>query len=115
MENSEFEFPIAIFAPSHDDIVFCGKVITRETKEVPLLRKSVSSGQIGVLFSWLRSISGKKIRTGKSGIPLQMELSDIKARQERNTLKSVKVPATAEDYDGELVRRLKRYYGDMST
>ncbi|OIV90140.1 hypothetical protein TanjilG_01594 [Lupinus angustifolius] len=85
-----------------------------------------SSGSITSIFSGLRSSSGKENRYQKIGgsrkhyngmfgtvkFPLQMELSDMKMRQERREKPLPKLPAMEEDNGGEgcweLIRPLKR-------
>lgn len=110
----EFEFPTAISDPaakaaSQNDIVFCGKIIGRQTDSNPAdtIRKNpflVRSESIGKLnsgrhrgsISYLQSSSDGEHRRRSSGSwkhhnglfgvlkhPLQMELSDIKTRQGR--------------------------------
>ncbi|KAK7381047.1 hypothetical protein VNO78_33571 [Psophocarpus tetragonolobus] len=142
MKNSEFEFP-ATDSPTAvpNDVVFCGKVITRRTelasapqgeRENRAMLKS-ESGRVSGFGSWLRSPSGKDFRCRRSEscrrryngmfgtvkFPLQMELTDIKMRQDRRELPPTpplppRVPAEDDgDCDGgescwELVRPLRR-------
>ncbi|KAG4926794.1 hypothetical protein GmHk_19G054198 [Glycine max] len=102
MKRSEFEFPATDFYSAiPSDVVLFGKVITRRTEPGPdkrenrvLSKSESSSGRSNGFMSWLRSPSGKKnrCRRSESGrsryktvlkFPLQMELSDIKKRQDR--------------------------------
>ena len=141
MKRSEFEFPATVFPSAlSDDVVLFGKLITRRTGEpgpAPyeksenrvLLRSESSSGGTNGFVSWLRSPSGRegRCRRSESGrrsyktvlkFPLQMELSDIKKRQDRREpLPPPPLPIiTAKDEgdsDGgescwELVRPLRR-------
>ncbi|KAG5136796.1 hypothetical protein JHK82_021527 [Glycine max] len=84
----EFDFPAAVNYVSGgvpNDVVFCGKVITRRPEEVEtraLLRSETSNGYVAWL--WLPS--------GMMKFPLQMELSDIKMRQERRELPPPPMP-----------------------
>lgn len=137
MKRSEFEFPATVFPSAvSDDVVLFGKLITRRTGEpgpAPceksenrvLLRSESSSGGTNGFVAWLRSPSGRESRYRKSEscrsrykmvlkFPLQMELSDIKMRQERREPMPQPPPpprVTAKD-DGEscweLVRPLRR-------
>ncbi|QCD96123.1 hypothetical protein DEO72_LG6g825 [Vigna unguiculata] len=128
MERSEFEFPATASVSSAvpDDIVFCGKVITRRSEsETRVLLRSESSGRTNGFVAWLRSPSGRESRCRRSEscrrrynkvfgavkFPLQMELSDIKMRQDR--IESRPPPRfTAKDDGGEscweLVRPMRR-------
>lgn len=109
MKRSEFEFPATVISTTvPNDVVFCGKVITRRTEpgsaqqdegETRSLLRSESSGRVNGFSAWLRSPSGREIRCRRSEsfqrrkhyngmfgtvkFPLQMELSDIKMRQDR--------------------------------
>ncbi|KAK7316143.1 hypothetical protein VNO77_34915 [Canavalia gladiata] len=140
MGRSEFEFPAAVFSSAvPNDVVFCGKVITRRTEpgsepemrnesvEKRFLLRSESSSKSNRFVAWLRSPSGREIRCRRSessrkrynGIlgtvkfPLQMELSDIKMRQERREPLPMPKFAAKDDGDNgesywELVRPLRR-------
>ncbi|KAG4947678.1 hypothetical protein AAZX31_15G248000 [Glycine max] len=127
-EEFEFEFPAAVYVSGGvpNDVVFCGKVMTRRTEGETraLLRSETSNG----FMAWLRSPSGRESRryrriescrrryNGMFGtvmkFPLQMELSDIKMRQERRELPPT-MPKVAAKGDGgescwELVQPLRR-------
>ncbi|BAU01614.1 hypothetical protein LR48_Vigan10g205700 [Vigna angularis] len=142
MQRSEFEFPATDYSGCvADDVVFCGKVITRRTEPGPapqneskawVLPRSESSGRTNGIVTWLRSPSGKEKRWRRSEscrkrksemfgtvlkFPLQMELSDIKMRQDRRECPPPplppRVPAKDDDDEGgescwELVRPLRR-------
>jgi len=131
MEGSEFEFPLATgtaFGAVPDDVVFCGKVIKRRSEsEIRAPLRSESSRRPNGFVAWLRSPSGREIRCRRSEsfqrryngafgavmkFPLQMELSDIKMRQDRRDSRPPPPRFTALD-DGdescwELVRPLRR-------
>ena len=137
MKRSEFEFPaIDVSSAVPNNVVLFGKVITRRTEpagpasesENRVLSKSrSSSGRTNGFVSWLRSPSGRegRCRRSESGrrsyktvlkFPLQMELSDIKKRQDRREPLPPpplpRIPAK-DDGDGgescwELVRPLRR-------
>ncbi|KAK7271883.1 hypothetical protein RJT34_28137 [Clitoria ternatea] len=137
--HSEFEFPATVFSISNsvpNNVVFCGKVITRRTEPASsggegrvLWRSESFSGPSNQFVAWIRSPSGRENRWRRSEssrkryngmfgtvkFPLQMELSDIKMRQERREpLPLPKIPAKDDgDKDGgescwELVRPLRR-------
>ncbi|KAK7364845.1 hypothetical protein VNO80_13589 [Phaseolus coccineus] len=142
MQRTEFEFPATDFATVvADDVVFCGKVITRRTEPGPapqsetktrVLPRSESSARTNGIVTGLRSPSGKEKRWRRSEscrkhkgemfgtvlkFPLQMELSDIKMRQDRRECLPPPLPPRAppkddEDDGGEscweLVRPLRR-------
>ncbi|KAG4911989.1 hypothetical protein AAZX31_19G046900 [Glycine max] len=133
MKRSEFEFPATDYSSAvPNDVVLFGKVITRRTEPGPdkrenrvLTKSESSSGRSNGFMSWLRSPSGKEIRCRRSEsgrsryktvlkFPLQMELSDIKKRQDRREPLPPLPRVTAEcDGDGgescwELVRPLRR-------
>ncbi|KAG5015846.1 hypothetical protein JHK85_021982 [Glycine max] len=90
----EFDFPAAVNYVSGgvpNDVVFCGKVITRRPEEVEtraLLRAAGAGGA--------RVAGGDSRYNGMFGtvmkFPLQMELSDIKMRQERRELPPPPMP-----------------------
>ena len=135
MKRSEFEFPaIDVSSAVPNNVVLFGKVITRRTEPGPdksenrfLSRSESSSGRSNGFVSWLRSPSGRegRCRRSESGrrsykpvlkFPLQMELSDIKKRQDRREPLPPpplpRIPAK-DDGDGgescwELVRPLRR-------
>ena len=135
MKRSEFEFPATDYSSAvPNDVVLFGKVITRRTEPGPdkrenrvLTKSESSSGRSNGFMSWLRSPSGKEIRCRRSEsgrsryktvlkFPLQMELSDIKKRQDRREPLPPpplpRIPAK-DDGDGgescwELVRPLRR-------
>ncbi|KAK4272134.1 hypothetical protein QN277_020726 [Acacia crassicarpa] len=124
-DHVEFEFPTAISdsgtnAALQNDIVFCGKILGRQTdpnpsdtvRKNPFLVRSESIGKINSgrhsgLVSYLKSSSDGEHRrrnswswryhNGLFGVlkyPVQMELSDIKTRQERMEPTSLpKLPA----------------------
>lgn len=130
MQRAEFEFPATDFSGAvADDVVFCGKVITRRTEPSPALQsesktrvlpRSESSGQTSGILTWLRSPSAKEKRWRRNDtclkrksemfgtvlkFPLQMKLSDIKMRQDRRECLPPpplppRVPAKDDDYDG---------------
>ncbi|BAU01615.1 hypothetical protein LR48_Vigan10g205600 [Vigna angularis] len=142
MQRSEFEFPATDFSGAvADDVVFCGKVITRRTEPSPapqsesktrVLPRAESSGHTSGILTWLRSPSAKEKRWRRNEscrkrktemfgtvlkFPLQMELSDIKMRQDRRECLPPpplppRVPSKDDDDDGgescwELVRPLR--------
>ncbi|XP_061341886.1 uncharacterized protein LOC133288195 [Gastrolobium bilobum] len=106
-DSFDFEFPTVISSSAvPNDVVFWGKVITRETQPVgknqsPFLLRSESSscrpnraaGPVRSVSTgenrWRRSDSNSSSRKHRNGLfgmvkfPLQMDLSDIKTRQER--------------------------------
>ncbi|CAJ1947513.1 unnamed protein product [Sphenostylis stenocarpa] len=139
MKRSEFEFPATISSSDvADDVVFCGKVITRRTEPGPapqrdsetrVLLRSESSGRTNRFSAFLRSPSGREFRCRRSEscrkryngmfgtvkFPLQMELSDIKTRRERREALPPPPPVLTAKDDGdgrescwELVRPLRR-------
>ncbi|CAJ1958265.1 unnamed protein product [Sphenostylis stenocarpa] len=130
MKHSEFEFPatVAVSSAVPDDVVFCGKVITRRTEsETRLLLRSDSSGRTNGFVAWLRSPSGRESRCRRSEsfsrryngmfgavmkFPLQMELGDIKMRQERRESRPPPPRVMVKNDGGEscweLVRPLRR-------
>ncbi|KAL2335243.1 hypothetical protein Fmac_016456 [Flemingia macrophylla] len=133
MKRSDFEFPAAAVSAGAvpNDVVFCGKVITRRTeplddeRENRLLLRSESCGRSNGFVAWLRSPSGRESRCRRSEssrrrysgmfgavkFPLQMELSDIKMRQERRDPPSLpRAPAIDDGGEScwELVRPLRR-------
>ncbi|KAL9323723.1 hypothetical protein ACSQ67_008580 [Phaseolus vulgaris] len=143
MQSSEFQFPATdVASAGADDVVFCGKVITRRTEPGPapqsesktrVLPRSESSARSNGIVTWLRSPSGKGKRWRRSEscrkhkgemfgtvlkFPLQMELSDIKMRQDRRECLPPPIPPRVlpkeeEEDDGgescwELVRPLRR-------
>jgi hypothetical protein len=98
----DFEFNTGSTNSLSNDVVFCGKVISRKTEPGSALQKKQTEGekmsnQKNVFIAGLRSPSGRENRWRRSdsdrksyiGIfgtlkfPLQMGLSDIKMRQER--------------------------------
>ncbi|KAK7266835.1 hypothetical protein RIF29_19492 [Crotalaria pallida] len=131
MAQSDFEFPLPIISTATpNDVVFCGKLITRQTEPAPRPQKPKSAAPSTGIFSGLRSRSGMENRYRKIGsssghkhyngllgaavkFPLQMELSDMKMRQERREpFLRPKMPVTVEECGGEscweLVRPLRR-------
>ena len=129
MERSEFEFPTTASGSSAvpDDVVFCGKVITRRSEsETRVLLMSESLGRTNGFVAWLRSPSGREIGCRRSesfqrrynGVfgavkfPLQMELSDMKRRQDRRDMPPPPPRFTAKEDGGEgcweLVRPMRR-------
>ncbi|CAL0299141.1 unnamed protein product [Lupinus luteus] len=125
IDHSNFDFPITIPTASPNHVLFCAKLITRQSQPLHKPNSSFSTCQI---FSKLRSSSGKENRYQKIGgsrnrkhyngmfgtvkFPLQMELGDMKMRQERREKPLPKIPAMEEDNGGEscweLMRPLKR-------
>jgi hypothetical protein len=100
--RSDFEFNSGFINTLPNDVVFCGKVISRKIKPDSALQKKQTEGEntfdrknifIAGLRSpsgrenlWQRSDSDRKSYTGIFGtvkFPLQMGLSDMKMRQER--------------------------------
>ncbi|RDY04038.1 hypothetical protein CR513_12305, partial [Mucuna pruriens] len=137
MNRSEFEFPATAFSSAvPNDVVFCGKVITRRTEPGPapqdesenqVLLRSESSVRTNGFVPWLRSPSGRDNRWRRSEscrrryngmfgtvkFPLQMELSDIKMRQDRRSPPPLPMVPAKDGGDGgdscwELVRPLRR-------
>nr|KYP44996.1 hypothetical protein KK1_033457 [Cajanus cajan] len=137
MKRSEFEFPATVVSSAvPNDVVFCGKVITRRTEpgldeesENRVLLRSETCGRTRAngFVAWLRSPSGRESRCRRSEscrrryngmfgtvkFPLQMELSDIKMRQERREPPSLPMAPAKDGGDGgescwELVRPLRR-------
>ncbi|PNX93331.1 hypothetical protein L195_g016482 [Trifolium pratense] len=92
-KRTDFEFPTSVSSELSNDVVFCGKVITRKTEpdSAPQKRKdnAIVAGiklPSGRENRYRRSGSERKNFSGMFGIakfPLQMELSDMKMRQER--------------------------------
>lgn len=98
----DFEFPTTL-GVQQNNIVFCGKVITRRVEPIPTPHQT--KRQSNMFVASLRLPYGKESRCHRSGnesksrsgsvkksyigvfgmikLPLQMELSDIKMRQER--------------------------------
>ncbi|KAL1291875.1 hypothetical protein HN51_060373 [Arachis hypogaea] len=138
--HSNFEFPKAVSPTVPNDVVFCGKVITRQTRPDSELSKpetlaKQNSGRTNGFTALLRSPSCMERRCRKScssnnkryngmfgtvKFPLQMDLSDIKMRQERNEPAPLpKFPSEEGCSDGgescwELVRPLRRRGALMS-
>lgn len=130
MTRTEFEFNTGIISVPSNDVVFCGKVITRKSEpgSAPQLTKTEeekSSDRKNVFVAGLRSPSGREKRWRRSGsnnksytgmfgtvkFPLQMDLSDIKMRQEkREAMAAAKLPAEGGVREScwELVRPLRR-------
>lgn len=119
--RTDFEFPASTFGELPNDVVFCGKVITRKTEPGPAPQTKRDTAFVvgnrtssGVENRYRRCRSERKSYNGMFGtakFPLQMELSDIKMRQERR--EPVALPKfPAEDGGGEscweLVRPLRR-------
>ncbi|CAJ1947511.1 unnamed protein product [Sphenostylis stenocarpa] len=139
MQRAEFQFPATDFSSAGPaDVVFCGKLISRRVEPGPapqnesenrVLSRSESSGGTNVSVTRIRSPSGmrrsescRKRNNGMFGtvlkFPLQMELSDIKMRQNRRECRPPPLPprvSAEDDVDGdggescwELVRPLRR-------
>ncbi|KAJ1391541.1 hypothetical protein SESBI_36524 [Sesbania bispinosa] len=129
--RSDFEFPTSVpqTGAVPNDVVFCGKVISRQTELGPAPQASAESekplGRANGFTAWSRSPSGRENRCRRSDscrkryngmfgtvkFPLQMELSDIKMRQERREpmpLSKVPVEENGGDSCWELVRPLRR-------
>ncbi|GAU32204.1 hypothetical protein TSUD_277840 [Trifolium subterraneum] len=128
--QTDFEFPTSVSNVSNEvsqDVVFCGKVITRKTEpdSAPQMKRNI------VVVAGIKSSSGRENRYRRNGserksfsgmfgiakFPLQMELSDIKMRQERKVPMPLKF--TAEEDGGgescwEMVRPLQRQGSIMS-
>ncbi|KHN40181.1 hypothetical protein glysoja_041844 [Glycine soja] len=112
-EEFEFEFPAAVYVSGGvpNDVVFCGKVMTRRTEgETRALLRSETSNRYRRIESCRRRYNGMFGTVMK--FPLQMELSDIKMRQERRELPPT-MPKVAAKGDGgescwELVQPLRR-------
>jgi len=119
---TNFEFPTNFSNELPNDVVFCGKVITRKTEP------QANKDNITVVAS-IRSLSVKENRYRRSSsksytsmfgmvkFPLQMELSDIKMRQERREPMKLPKFTEEEDHDGgscwEMVRPLRRRWTIM--
>nr|KYP44999.1 hypothetical protein KK1_033460 [Cajanus cajan] len=126
MKRSQFEFPTTADSGAvPNDVVFCGKLITRQTEPGPHdgseNRVLVRSETCGRTKPQLRSASGGESRWrrpyngmfGAAKFPLQMELSDIKMRQERREPASLPRVPVEDGGDGgescwELIRPLRR-------
>ncbi|KAK7401578.1 hypothetical protein VNO78_13170 [Psophocarpus tetragonolobus] len=138
MKTSEFEFHLPVFVSSiavPNDVVFCGKVITRRTgpENRVLLRSESSSDRTTTangFAAWLQSPSSRESRRRRRSesfrrrynmmfgtvmkFPLQMELSDIKMRQERREppppqpMARFAVEDSGKESCWELVRPLRR-------
>lgn len=123
--SPDFEFHKCFNTSLPNDVVFCGKLINRKTEPGSTLQITRREGESNVFIAGLRSPSGrenrwrrsesdKKSYTGIFGtvkFPLQMELSDMKKRQERK--EQVSVPkftagGGGEESCRELVRPLRR-------
>ncbi|KAK7338605.1 hypothetical protein VNO77_19224 [Canavalia gladiata] len=133
----DFEFPTAISNSAvTNDVVLFGKVIHRggKNKNPFVLRSESSSGRQNRVSGSVRSAStvdnrwrrsdshssSGKHRSGLFGMvkfPLQMELRDMKMRQERREVQRLPLPSMAAGDDGsvsggkscwELVRPLRR-------
>jgi hypothetical protein len=127
-KQTDFEFSTSVSSELHNDVVFCGKVITRKTESDPAPQKRKDNTVVaGVKFPsgrenrYRRSGSERKNFSGMFGIakfPLQMELSDIKMRQERR--EPIPLPKFTAEEDGggescwEIVRPLRRQGSIMS-
>jgi len=120
--GTNFEFPTNFSNELPNDVVFCGKVITRKTE--PQVTKDNSTVVAGILSLSVKENryrrSSSKSYTGMFGMvkfPLQMELSDIKMRQERR--EPMKLPKFTEEEEGggescwEMVRPLRRRWTIM--
>ncbi|CAJ2666041.1 unnamed protein product [Trifolium pratense] len=100
--RSDFEFNNGFINTLPNDVIFCGKVISRKTEPGSASERKYTEGENtsdrkNVFIAGLRSPSAREIRwqrsdsdtksyTGMFGIvkfPLQMGLSDMKMRQER--------------------------------
>ncbi|CAL5185725.1 unnamed protein product [Lathyrus oleraceus] len=137
LTRPDFEFNAGFISSPPSDVVFCGKVISRKTEPGSASQKTQTGGEntsdrINVFVAGLRSPSGRenlwrrsnsdrKSYTGIFGtvkFPLQMELSDMKMRQERG--EPVPLPKFTSKDDGgesywELVRPLRRRGSVMRT
>ncbi|GAU32205.1 hypothetical protein TSUD_277850 [Trifolium subterraneum] len=116
---TDFEFLPGVSNEVSNDVVFCGKVITRKTEPDPAQQTKRNTAVV----AGIKSSSGRENRYRRSGserksfmfgiakFPLQMELSDIKMRQERKVPMPLKFTAQ-EDSGGEscweMVRPLRR-------
>ncbi|PNX93330.1 hypothetical protein L195_g016481 [Trifolium pratense] len=125
--QTDFEFPTSVSNELRNDVVFCGKIITRKTESNPAPQtKRNTAVVVGI-----KSPSGKENRYRRSGserksyglfriaqFPLQMELSDIKMRQERKVPMPFPKFTAVEDGSGEscweMVRPLRRQGSIMS-
>ncbi|CAK8533189.1 unnamed protein product [Lathyrus sativus] len=129
-----FEFNAGFISSPPSDVVFCGKVISRKTEasQKTQMEGESTSDRINVFVAGLRSPSGRgnlwwrsnsdrKSYTGIFGtvkFPLQMELSDMKTRQERR--EPMPLPKFTTKDDGgesywELVRPIRRRGSIMRT
>ncbi|GAU32207.1 hypothetical protein TSUD_277870 [Trifolium subterraneum] len=123
--QTDFEFPTGISNELPNNLVFCGKVITRKTESNPAPQTKRNTAVV----AGIKSSSGRENRYRRSGserksfmfgiakFPLQMELSDIKMRQERKVPMPLKF-TTDEDGGGEscweMIRPLRRQGSIMS-
>ncbi|KAJ1393872.1 hypothetical protein SESBI_34635 [Sesbania bispinosa] len=130
----DFKFPSPISEPAlQNDIVFCGKVMVQQTEPVHVTRernpflvrsesfRKLGSGRSGSLR--LPATGDRRLRRSSSSwrqlnnlfgvvkFPVQMELSDMKKRQERRESEAL-LPNTPAAGDGkscwQLIRRLRR-------
>ncbi|CAL5185723.1 unnamed protein product [Lathyrus oleraceus] len=116
--RADFEFSTGALTELPNHVVFFGKVITRKTEPKTRTENVVVPGirsSSGKETRYRRSGSEKKRYTGMFGMvkfPLQMELSDIKMRQERREPVPLPKFTTKEDGGGEscweMVRPLRR-------
>lgn len=120
---TNFEFPTNSSNELPNNVVFCGKVITRKTE--PQTRRdtaivaSIRSPSVKE-NRYRRSSSERKSYKGMLGMvkfPLQMELSDIKMRQERREPMKLPKFTEEEESDGgscwEMVKPLRRRWTIM--
>ncbi|WJX65933.1 hypothetical protein P8452_50541 [Trifolium repens] len=126
--QTDFEFPTSVSNELQNNVVFCGKVITRKTESDPAAQTKRNTAVIAGIKSssgrenrYKRSSSERKSFNGMFGIakfPLQMELSDIKMRQERKVPMPLPKFIAEEDGGGEscweIVRPLRRQGSIMS-
>ncbi|CAK8533184.1 unnamed protein product [Lathyrus sativus] len=116
--RTDFEFATSALTELPNDVVFFGKVITRKTEPQTRTENAVVPGirsSLGKESRYQRSGSERKRYTGLFGMvkfPLQMELSDIKMRQERREPVPLPKFTTKEDGGGEscweMARPLRR-------
>jgi len=135
--RSDFEFHTGFTTSPPKEVIFCGKLITSKTEpgsaRQMIRREEENTSDRNNVFvaglrspsgrenRWQRSSSDKKSYTGIFGtvkFPLQMELSDMKTRQDRKL--AMTVPKfTAEDGGEkscwELIRPLRRRGKFMSS
>ncbi|GAU32203.1 hypothetical protein TSUD_277830 [Trifolium subterraneum] len=119
-KQTNFEFPTSVSNELQNNVVFCGKLITRKTEPDQALQKRKDN----VVVTGMKLPSGRENRYRRSGserknfsgmfgiakFPLQMELSDIKMRQGRREpipLPKLMAEETGGESCWEIVRPLR--------